>query len=331
MAYGEPTGFRKPRYAWRILEYEQGWNWGPTKTYHADSLPEAKKFAKALPGTHPVVIDMPFGGATRPQLIIVRSDEDLPEDLKRHFEHTQELIALTYPKKRKNQPFSKAKLGSGGRFAKCVQEMSKRPDVYDPKGLCAYIGRRKYGAKAMQRMAIRGRKNPRNLDQIAEARRLSEEFHGRPPVWEKDVVEEEKYRDDITILGEMVDLEILVDDEHVVPILFGRGKGETVLLGSTPDGSQLVFIDGNQGIDLESFGIEDEQADKDLVVVGTVHSITYRTDKHHLDDSHGETADYWHVFGEESGVKPILVYDTLNEKLSLAGGNYRVEPEGIVD
>jgi hypothetical protein len=51
--------------------------------------------------------------------------------------------------------------GSGQRFKACVRTMSKRAGVYDPAGLCASIGRKKYGAKGMAKLAGKGRKrNP---------------------------------------------------------------------------------------------------------------------------------------------------------------------------
>ena len=40
---------------------------------------------------------------------------------------------------------------------------------------------------------------------------------------------------------------------------------------------------------------------------------------------------YWHVFGEEGGEKPILVYAKLNERMQLVGGSYKVEDRGIVN
>ncbi len=46
--------------------------------------------------------------------------------------------------------FSRAKAGSGGRFKACVAS-DKSP------ALCAYIGRRKFGAKKFAKMSARGR------------------------------------------------------------------------------------------------------------------------------------------------------------------------------
>ena len=59
---------------------------------------------------------------------------------------------------RRNSSF-RGKLGTGTRFANCVKKMKGRSK--DPEGLCAAIGRRKYGKKGMARLAAGGRKkNP---------------------------------------------------------------------------------------------------------------------------------------------------------------------------
>jgi len=57
----------------------------------------------------------------------------------------------------KNQPASKAKLGSGGRFKALESKLSKK-GVKDPGALAAAIGRAKYGAKKMGQMGAKGKK-----------------------------------------------------------------------------------------------------------------------------------------------------------------------------
>lgn len=63
---------------------------------------------------------------------------------------------------RKNSHFP-GKLGTGQRFRECVDEVSRQPGVYDPEGLCASIGRKKYGGKKMARMAREGNPSPGGL------------------------------------------------------------------------------------------------------------------------------------------------------------------------
>jgi len=53
----------------------------------------------------------------------------------------------------------KPKLGSGKRFAQLKAKLAGRSGVTNPGALAAYIGRKKYGAKRMGRMAAAGRKH----------------------------------------------------------------------------------------------------------------------------------------------------------------------------
>ena len=54
------------------------------------------------------------------------------------------------------------RLGTGVRFHALEEELAGRPGVFDPAGLAAWIGRRKYGAKKMRawsKSAIRRKKS----------------------------------------------------------------------------------------------------------------------------------------------------------------------------
>lgn len=52
----------------------------------------------------------------------------------------------------------KPKLGSGKRFQKLERSIAARGDVRDPAAVAASIGRKKYGAKKMAKLAAAGRK-----------------------------------------------------------------------------------------------------------------------------------------------------------------------------
>lgn len=52
---------------------------------------------------------------------------------------------------------AKAKLGSGARFKSLEKKLGKK-GASDPGALAAYIGRQKYGAKKMSKLAAKGRK-----------------------------------------------------------------------------------------------------------------------------------------------------------------------------
>ena len=74
--------------------------------------------------------------------------------------YSKAALSGIWPNPRKKGSFGDSPAGSGGRFAQCVRTMRKRRGVDDPEGLCASIGRRKYGKKRFQKMAERGRRNP---------------------------------------------------------------------------------------------------------------------------------------------------------------------------
>ena len=52
---------------------------------------------------------------------------------------------------------AKPKLGSGGRFKALEGKLAHRKGVDNPRALAAYIGRKKYGAHKMAKMAARNR------------------------------------------------------------------------------------------------------------------------------------------------------------------------------
>lgn len=49
------------------------------------------------------------------------------------------------------------KLGGGGRFEKLKGQLAHEKGVGNPGALAAYIGREKYGAKSMGKMAAKGK------------------------------------------------------------------------------------------------------------------------------------------------------------------------------
>jgi hypothetical protein len=64
----------------------------------------------------------------------------------------------------------------------------------------------------------------------------------------------------------------------------------------------------------------------DLAELGRLESVTYSTNKRGDGPSH-----YVHEFGEEGGRKPSLAVDAHTRDLVIVGGDYDVEPRGIVD
>lgn len=52
----------------------------------------------------------------------------------------------------------KGKLGSGMRFKSLKKALSHKKGIYSPGGLAAKIGRKKYGKKRFQKLAVMGKK-----------------------------------------------------------------------------------------------------------------------------------------------------------------------------
>ena len=96
-------------------------------------------------------------------------------------------------------------------------------------------------------------------------------------------------------------------------------------LAAVPNSKQLYILGKQTAADsiLASLGSDPE---KDVLDLGFVYLIEYFTQKRF---DRFEPINYFHHFGESSGVTPRLIYDRSNKLLSLAGGEYKVTPRGI--
>lgn len=56
------------------------------------------------------------------------------------------------------QKVKSMKPGGGGRFAALKEKLSHKKGIYNPAGLAASIGRKKFGAKKMAKFSAQGRK-----------------------------------------------------------------------------------------------------------------------------------------------------------------------------
>lgn len=162
----------------------------------------------------------------------------------------------------------------------------------------------------------------RNSDDMTAAERKFEEFHGRPATRIIDYETSYRYPEHFAEMGKLVELKFHLDKLNPE---FSLVKFKGTQAVCTPDGQNIYFIGGDQSLDFEAMNIA---SDKDFVELGPCKYICYDTVKGFHDF---QQTDYWHLFGEEDNIFPVLVYDRLNKSLFLVGGNYRVRPEGIVN
>jgi len=231
--------------------------------------------------------------------------------------------------RRKRQP-------GKGSFARCVEKVSRRGDVDDPRAVCAAAKMRAgEDLVAARRRAMQSR-NPADL-----ATDAYEKFQGHPPEHVDIFLTREHEHEYTAQVGELIEMVIVPEGQRKGVRLHGFDGTRLTMnekLGD-PDRyyDQLFLVGGDQSVDVRAFGIEHPHEKETL---GKVTEITYYTTKTHLDPRDGGEADYNHRFAEETAGKnaklrilksPMAGYDMLNQTISIWGGVYSLEAEGIRD
>jgi hypothetical protein len=170
------------------------------------------------------------------------------------------------------------------------------------------------------------RRRRRNSAEQEGADRIYTEFHGRAPSETLAYAEQTRSRAWLGGLGKLVELVVLTP-VGTYAIEFEREE-DAPMLASSPDGRQLYIVGGDQAVDLDQLGMDGPEWKKDKMSLGFLQEVTYQTEKEFHDF---ELIDYYHELGEVTNVLPTLVYDTLNRKLEIVGGQYEVRPEGITN
>lgn len=176
------------------------------------------------------------------------------------------------------------------------------------------------------------RRNPANPE--ASARQLYELFHGRPSKETVEVETEHYEHGWLAALGDLVELQFIsasADSDgnpYLVTLEFDEPRRP--ILCSNEQGSQMYIEGGGDppNIDFAEFEMDGPEWLKDRMVLGTLAQITYETEKqfHQF-----QLIEYYHQLGEETSVFPALIYDALNRRLEIAGGQYQIRWEGIVN
>jgi len=212
---------------------------------------------------------------------------------------------------------------------------------------------------------VRSRKNSgvaRRRNGIESAELAYQEFHGRPSERRLKIVTPIHSHTVLWGLGECEKLVIVSakGNYRVTVKDFADDNGPAVL-SSNERRNQLFLEGGDQGVNLEDFGIDPETA-HESEVLGTLHRAYYYTIKDHLRPEDGGEAIYNHKFGGRRMVRnpgrrgkrkhlsfsgrrqavrvngapkfvksspPTVIYDTVNRLISFAGGGYTIPDEGI--
>jgi hypothetical protein len=182
--------------------------------------------------------------------------------------------------------------------------------------------------------------NKRRRNPEAAAGELATQFHGRAEneITEiRETVHEHEY---LAKLATLTCLRINTESGYKAEIRFPKpgAKKNEVYLAASEDGTTMYFTSGEQAVDLKALHMDGKKWQKDLMVLGRVTELEYFTAKKF---DNFVPSIYWHKSKEGltpdgtkhtivSDVDPILLYDTRSCLLQLAGGQYSVEPAGVV-
>jgi hypothetical protein len=189
-------------------------------------------------------------------------------------------------------------------------------------------GRPKGKNKGIPKGARRVKSNPKGKrNPESGAAKLVETFTGRPASKVIEVEETTHYHEWLAKLGPLRELKVvLIYAKSPVEVTIGFEK-DGVALACNEAGDQIEFIGGNQELDLAKLKLTGKLV-KEQMVIGVLVQVEYLCRKKF--DKLVLTA-YHHGMGEDSGNCPMLLYNTIDKRMSVAGGSYHIEWRGIVD
>lgn len=172
----------------------------------------------------------------------------------------------------------------------------------------------------------------------SEASQMYSKFHGRPSKSVLEIPEREHVHKHLAQLGTLTEVKVRLKplgpakDQRLVTLGAGDAQAhedsKAIHLCTSEDATSLYFVGGDQKLDLNALGFSKDDI-KDLMLIGEVVEITYRTQKNF---DKFKTLDYFHGLSEVTKRnRPVLLYKPRDKKMLMAGGEYRVKPEGIVN
>jgi hypothetical protein len=176
--------------------------------------------------------------------------------------------------------------------------------------------------------ASRKRGRRKNSSGLAGATEVCESFRGSPCPTVETFVEPEPRPANLGQLGVLCRLQV----KRTGGWKWGEFDfiGKDVQVAGNVGHSQIYFVGGDQKVtrgQLTHLGVDNS---KEMIDLGECMEIEYRAKKAHVD---GIESNYYHQFGDVTGRRPRLMYDRRGPqgRLFLVGGEYTIEPEGIVN
>jgi hypothetical protein len=163
--------------------------------------------------------------------------------------------------------------------------------------------------------------------QNTSAATLREEFTGAPSDYYTVSSEPHMPAGDYAELGKLLTLYVKpIGGGQVQQITFAKPFPVVV---SDESARQIWFVDGDQDVtnSLGVFGALDRGSG--LFELGEARRIDYKQRKEHVPDP--DTDEWRHDFGEETGIRPRLLFDAGKKRLMLEGGEYEIRREGITN
>jgi hypothetical protein len=175
------------------------------------------------------------------------------------------------------------------------------------------------GAKAAKKAAAK-KANPKHAS--PKARKVYAMFHGTKPR-KKTIYKATRARlpgKDFAKIGDLISLtvgnhKVSFEKDKVAPIVVTDAKAQ-----------KLFLLGGNQNLSaLKPVNMAPPGGLHDM---GELSQIEYYSRKK-FDDF--RPTIYFHDLGEENGVRPRLMYDPKARQMYIAGGDYKIKAEGIVN
>jgi hypothetical protein len=173
---------------------------------------------------------------------------------------------------------------------------------------------------------IRGARLSNSSGGLEEASDAYREFHGAPSGHIDEYREPTPRPVTLSEIGDLIELQIKRPTGWKWAVFDFTGRN--VRVAQNVAGTQIYFVGGNQKVSRGELSLTGADNSKELIDLGEAMAIAYRTKKAQVD---GKTATYEHKFGEETDVRPRLMYDCrgAQPRLYLSGGEYRVTERGI--